>query len=80
MIPRQVPIRVVFGAPLSFEKDAATVGISGSEENEGAAGGLRNVSDEELKTAHAAYVVALKKLFDDNKGRFGYADRELEIL
>lgn len=86
MIPRQVPLRVVFGAPISFGKQgggsAGDSSGSGSSNRGGgdATGGLRDVSDEELKEAHAAYIVAVKKLFDDNKARFGYAERELQIL
>ncbi|CAN0566870.1 unnamed protein product, partial [Laminaria digitata] len=56
-IPIEVPLRVVFGAPLSF--------------------GNNKVSDEELREAHGAYMDALKRLFDENKAKFGYADREL---
>lgn len=86
MIPRQVPLRIVFGAPISFGRKSggsASDGNSSAGSNGGggvSAGGLRDVSDEELKEAHAAYIVAVKKLFDDNKARFGYGDRELQIL
>lgn len=77
-IPREVPIRIVFGAPLAL----GTYSDKNTEKmTEGTvAGGPREVSDEELTDAHGAYVEALKRLFDDNKARFGYADRELQIL
>ncbi|CAM9735147.1 unnamed protein product [Ectocarpus fasciculatus] len=106
-IPREVPLRVVFGAPLSFTPsggsdgtcsagDAATAAaaatpVATSKTDDassrktgepGAAGarGLREVSDEDVRKAHGEYVSALRKLFDDNKARFGYADRELVVL
>lgn len=66
----------MFGAPL-------VVGRSSGEKSAGGddtAGALRDVSDEELKEAHGAYVAALTRLFEDNKARFGYANRELLIL
>ncbi|CAM9198340.1 unnamed protein product [Ectocarpus sp. 6 AP-2014] len=104
-IPREVPVRVVFGAPLSFMPSggsdgtcpasdaaaAAATPVATSKTDEassrkagepGAAkvGGLREVSDEDVRKAHEEYVSALRKLFDDNKARFGYADRELVVL
>jgi len=36
-------------------------------------------TDEEVAAAHAAYVGALKKLFDENKAKFGYEDRTLTV-
>lgn len=77
-IPREVPIRIVFGAPLAFgnNSDKNTEKMTDGT----VAGGLREVSDEELRDAHGAYVEALKRLFDDNKAAFGYADRELQLL
>lgn len=72
-IPREVPIRVVFGAPLTFGKDS-------DAKQSGATGALREVSSEELVKAHGVYMDALKRIFDDNKDRFGYADRELSVL
>lgn len=96
-IPREVPLRVVFGAPLTFtlsngdaDADASSstgdaVAANPDGAGGGAAGGvgkrvMREVSDEELRKAHGEYVSALRRLFDDNKARFGYADRELTIL
>lgn len=96
-IPREVPLRVVFGAPLTFtlgsgDADAsssssmggaaATIPDGGAGEGAGRAGKrvMREVSDEELRKAHGEYVLALRRLFDDNKARFGYADRKLIIL
>ncbi|CAM9612232.1 unnamed protein product [Ectocarpus sp. 4 AP-2014] len=104
-IPREVPIRVVFGAPLSFTRSggsdgacptsdaaaAAATPVATSKTDEassrkvdepGAAKvrGLREVSDEDVRKAHGEYVSALRRLFDDNKARFGYADRELVVL
>lgn len=65
----------MFGAPLSLGNG------SGAKKASNGAGGraLREVSDEELREAHGAYMDALKRLFDDNKAKFGYADRELCI-
>lgn len=37
-------------------------------------------SSEEIMNAHEAFIAALAKLFDNEKERFGYADRKLEIL
>jgi len=37
-------------------------------------------TDEEVSAAHAAYVTALQKLFEENKAKFGYADRKLTVL
>eukprot|EP00903_Cladosiphon_okamuranus_P009334 g8902.t1 len=84
-IPREVPTRVVFGAPLTFalgdgDGDGDGDGAPPSDDAKGGAGRLREVTDEELKKAHGEYVSALRRLFDDNKARFGYADRELVIL
>lgn len=77
-----MPIRIVFGAPLTFDsKDGPSPNrVSADDEANGKGSGLRDVSDEELKRAHGAYVDALKRLFDDNKAKFGYGDRELCIL
>jgi 2-acylglycerol O-acyltransferase 2 len=36
-------------------------------------------TDEEINAAHAVYIAALRKLFDDQKAQFGYADRELVV-
>lgn len=69
-IPRKVPLRVVIGAPITLH--GAKADVDG--------GGVHNVTDEEVQEAHAAYVTALKRLFDDSKARFGYADRELVVL
>lgn len=73
-IPREVRYRIVFGAPLKFD--------SGSDSTASAAtkGLLRDVSEEQLIEAHGMYVNALEKLFDQNKARFGYADRELCVM
>lgn len=87
-IPREVPLRVVFGAPLTFNlgngsaasSDPAAAAGAGAGGNVKGAGGLREVTAEELAKAHGDYMAALRRLFDDNKARFGYADRELVIL
>jgi hypothetical protein len=34
-------------------------------------------TDAEVQVAHAAYVAALRKLFNDHKSELGYGDREL---
>lgn len=74
-----MPLRVVFGAPLAFA-DGDKNSAAGTTGDGGKGTGLREVSDEELRKAHGEYVAALRRLFDDNKARFGYADRELVIL
>ena len=37
-------------------------------------------TQEEIDTAHAAFVVNIKALFDEHKGRLGFGDRELVIV
>jgi len=37
-------------------------------------------TDEEVQAKHKEFVVALEKLFDDNKQALGYGDRKLEII
>lgn len=81
-----MPLRVVFGAPLTFtlgngkgNGNAAGAG-AGAGGDVKKVGGMREVTNEELRKAHGEYVSALRRLFDDNKARFGYADRELVIL
>ncbi|CAN0489004.1 unnamed protein product, partial [Laminaria digitata] len=74
-IPIEVPLRVVFGAPLSFGNNSN--GSGAKKKASTGKGELREVSDEELTEAHGAYMDALKRLFDENKAKFGYADREL---
>ncbi|CAN0070092.1 unnamed protein product [Scytosiphon promiscuus] len=78
-IPREVPLRAVFGAPLEFKKKEGDGGGGGDGGNV-VQGGLREVSDEDVRQAHAEYVLALRRLFDEKKGSFGYGDRELVIL
>eukprot|EP00934_Nitzschia_sp_Nitz4_P001412 Nitzschia sp. Nitz4//scaffold143_size57137//4218//5234//NITZ4_006506-RA/size57137-processed-gene-0.32-mRNA-1//1//CDS//3329536422//1412//frame0 len=39
-----------------------------------------NPTDEEVQNKHKEFVVALEKLFDDNKEERGYGDRKLEII
>lgn len=90
-IPREVPVRVVFGAPLSFTPSGGSDGTCPASDAAAAAAtpvatsktdeaSSREVSDEDVRKAHGEYVSALRKLFDDNKARFGYADRELVVL
>ena len=62
--PHRVPVDVVFGAPIE-PLQLATPG---------------RPTDDEVRTAHAAYIDALRNLFDEHKARFGYADREIEIV
>lgn len=69
----------MFGAPISFGNSLKATAVSGQDEASGHRR-LRDVSEEELNEAHEAYVAALKNIFDKNKARFGYADRELQIL
>ena len=35
---------------------------------------------EDVSKWHAAYIAAIKEIFDTYKGRFGYSDRELEVV
>jgi hypothetical protein len=37
-------------------------------------------TDQEVDTAHAAYIVALTELFNQRKTDLGWGDRELEIM
>ncbi|CAM9784452.1 unnamed protein product [Ascophyllum nodosum] len=76
-IPREVHFRIVFGAPLRFASETETDSDSRVSVDKD---GLKEVSDEQLIEAHGAYVDALKQLFDENKTRFGYADRELCVM
>ena len=39
----------------------------------------RELIDAEVAAGHAAYIAALRKLFNDNKDRFGFGDRELVV-
>ena len=41
--------------------------------------GTRQPSRNEAEGSHAAYIAALRKLFNDNKDRFGFGDRELVV-
>jgi hypothetical protein len=62
-LPRRVPISVVLGAPI----DLPPCAIPGAP------------TVEEVQSAHASYVKALRRLFEEHKGRFGYSDRELIV-
>lgn len=73
--PRRVPLRIVFGEPLEFPKPVARK----DKKEEKLHPGSREVTDQEVKEAHAAYMTALQKLYDDNKAKFGCPDRELRI-
>lgn len=80
LIQRKVPIRVVFGEPLRLRRGSASDASKASKADTDAAGKAPGApTPEEVSAAHAAYVAALTKLFDENKGRFGYGDRELRI-
>ena len=63
----RVPLNVVFGPPIEMPEMPE---LAKGEMPE------RALVDK----VHAQYVVALKKVFDDNKAKFGCAGRELEIL
>jgi hypothetical protein len=62
-LPLQVPVDVVMGDPVVLPPCRE--------------GG--KPTDAEVVAAHAVYVAALRSLFDAQKGRFGYADRELTV-
>ena len=64
LCPLPVKNTVVMGEPLSFKKCADP----------------DYVTSEELDAAHDEFCVSLKKLFDDNKGKYGVGDRELCII
>ncbi len=64
VLPRRVPLNLVLGKPLQLPPPA-TAGAP---------------TDAEVDAAHAVYVAALRRLFDEHKGRFGYADRELVVV
>ena len=64
LLPFRVPVECVLGAPLVLPA-CATPG---------------QPTDDEVATAHALYVAALRQLFDEQKGRFGYADRDLKVV
>jgi hypothetical protein len=68
--PYAVPLVGVVGDPLRFEPKISA-----------APGGQKyEVSAEEVDEMHTRYVAALRNLFDTHKHRFGYGDRQLEIL
>ncbi|CAE8697401.1 unnamed protein product, partial [Polarella glacialis] len=62
-LPKRVPVNLVFGAPLELP----ICSVPGAP------------SDAEVVAAHAIYVKALQVLFDAEKGRFGYGDRQLAV-
>lgn len=61
--PKPIPTTVVYGPPLELTPPK----VKG------------NPTDEEVSKAHRAFCEALRKLFDEHKGKLGYADRQLEI-
>ena len=64
MLPRRVPLDMVYGEPLELSP-TATPG---------------KPTDDEVAVAHAAYIKALQSLFDEHKAAFGYGDRQLKIM
>ncbi|GMI52980.1 hypothetical protein ScalyP_jg11158 [Parmales sp. scaly parma] len=63
-LPISVKNTIVVGDPITFEKAIDP----------------ENVTAKELNHAHDMFVVALTKIFDDNKERLGYGDRDLLIV
>ena len=64
MLPQRVPLDMVFGEPLELPPPA-TPG---------------KPTDEEVVCAHAAYVAALRALFDEHKAEFGFGARQLSVV
>lgn len=64
MLPRRVPLDMVFGPPIDLPPPA-TPG---------------KPTDEEVAQAHARYVAALKDLFDKHKTEFGFGTRQLNVV
>ena len=82
-VPNRVPFHMVVGAPVavgaSFKRDAATAAPSAS------AGGAPDAAaaaafEAEVARVHAAYKAGIRALYDQNKARFGYGQRELVFL
>jgi len=63
VLPRQVPLNVVFGEPLELAACAQP----------------GKPTDDEVAAALRMYVEALERLFDTNKESFGYGSRKLVI-
>jgi len=63
VLPRRVPLDVVFGEPLELPACAEP----------------GKATEEEVAAALQLYIEALERLFDAHKERFGYGDRKLAI-
>ncbi|CEM25103.1 unnamed protein product [Vitrella brassicaformis CCMP3155] len=65
LMPRRIPMHMVFGDPVSPPS------IERREERS---------EEQRVAEMHAAYVEAVQRLFDEHKGKFGYGDRQLIVL
>ena len=63
-LPKAVKNTIVVGDPIKLEK----------------VNDVANITSEELDAAHALYAEKLRELFEANKDKLGYGDRELKIV
>lgn len=63
-LPRRVPVDVVLGEPLALPACATP----------------NEPTEAEVDAAHQKYLAALRRLFEEHKSRFGFADRELKVV
>lgn len=89
IVPFQVPLVTVFGAPIETRGasggaggGAGGGGGGGADGGAGGGGTLRGEKpdEKEVDRVHALYVEGLLQVFDDNKERLGYKGAELRIL
>lgn len=62
-IPKRVPFNLCLGKPIAVDAEAAAAGEAALE--------------AEVKRVHAAYKEELRRLYEENKERFGYESRAL---
>jgi 1-acyl-sn-glycerol-3-phosphate acyltransferase len=75
--PNPVKTTVVFGSPLYLHDE---IRPGSSAPTTAATNNSDDVNEAHVDAAHAVFVEALVKLFDENKGRLGYGDRTLRVL
>ena len=66
---------IVFGKPMTFNNNNKTKDPNGSSSSS-----LPTITNEELDIAHEKFCKSLKELFDENKTKLGYGDRELIMI